>query len=412
MKTSLSYSTIATIALILVVTFLMRMTTNMLMTSIPVYSKFTILASTFLTGIPVSMYSVVGMLSNLFINGRIRSRSIGITIAFALLGLALMLPLYYFSNNIWEVIAISAAGGISMGLVPPLLLTLISLSYSEIRDHVLGFYTFALSLSLIAGTFLQAYLLSDIRVPIRLLFIYFFPVAVLAALSMFVLSTRLKISESESRKKVSTMEILHTIPLLFKNRGFSFGFFGNLTYSFPFIIILTYGSLLANKYSSMPPSMFFYALTAFFFVSMITRFIIAFKTPRRRFGLMLISLAATIIGFSFLIFSDSIIYFFLSMIFLGFPHGSIYPLATMSVSSSVPRDQISIAYATFNIIFNIVGLTLPPIFGAIAEFTSLRFAMLLMTVPMAFIAYESLKNGELPHSGFDQRISNEKHRES
>ncbi|MGC8608284.1 MAG: MFS transporter [Thermoplasmata archaeon] len=393
MKGSISFSTILTILLILIVTFTMRMTTNMLMTSIPVLSKFTILASTFLTAVPVSMYSVTGMLANLFINGRIKSRNIGITIAISLVGLALMLPLYYFSSSIWDVIAISAVGGLFMGLVPPLLLTLISLSYDEIRDHVLGLYTSVLSLSLIAGTFFQAYVLSDIKVPIRSLFIYFFPVALLAGIVMFVLSARLKIKESESRKKVSTVEIVRTIPVLFKNRGFSFGFFGNLTYSFPFIIILTYGSLLAYRYSSMPPDLFFYALTAFFFTSMITRFIIAFRPPKNRFRLMIISLLATILGFSFLIFSNNIIYFVLSMVFLGFPHGSIYPIATMSVSSSVPRDQISIAYATFNIIFNIIGLSLPPVFGAIAELTNLRTAMLFMVIPMGLIAYESIKNG-------------------
>ena len=48
-----SRSAVLSILLILAVTFTMRMTTNMLMTSIPVLAKFTLLASTFITALPL-----------------------------------------------------------------------------------------------------------------------------------------------------------------------------------------------------------------------------------------------------------------------------------------------------------------------------------------------------------------------
>ena len=155
-----SRSAVLSILLILAVTFTMRMTTNMLMTSIPVLAKFTLLASTFLTALPVVMYAVTGLLANLFLNGRIRASRIAVSIAASLFVMALSLPLFYLAQNIWEVAAIAAVDGLSMGLVPPLLLTMISLAYEDIRDNVLGFYTSALSISLIAGTFMQGFLLS------------------------------------------------------------------------------------------------------------------------------------------------------------------------------------------------------------------------------------------------------------
>jgi len=388
-----SRSAVFSILIILAVTFTMRMTTNMLMTSIPVLAKFTLLASTFLTALPVVMYAVTGLLANLFLNGRIRASRISLSIAVSLFVMAVSLPLFYLARNIWEVAAIAAMDGLSMGLVPPLLLTLISLAYEDIRDNVLGFYTSALSISLIAGTFMQGFLLSSISVSVRDLFLYFFPVPLISALLMLVLASRLKIDDGGERRNISTSTIIRTIPRLFRNSGFNFGFFGNLTYSFPFVIIMTYGSLIAKYYSGLSPAMFFYALTSFFFVSMVTRLTMSFRPPENRYRLMFVSLAFTIAGFIALTLSRDPYEFVISMVLLGFPHGSIYPIATMSVSSSVQKSEVSIAFATFNIIFNILNLALPAAFGYIAQVTTIRVAMLVMIAPMAYISYESIRNG-------------------
>ena len=225
------------------------------------------------------------------------------------------------------------------------------------------------------------------------LFLYFFPVPLISALLMLILAAKIKIDDGSQRRNISTSTIIRTIPRLFRNRGFNFGFYGNLTYSFPFVIIMTYGSLIAKYYSGLSPAMFFYALTSFFFVSMITRLSMSFHPPENRYRLMFVSLAFTIVGFVALTLSRNPYEFVISMILLGFPHGSIYPIATMSVSSSVQKSEISIAFATFNIIHNILNLPLPAAFGYIAQIATIRIAMLVMIAPMAYISYESIRNG-------------------
>jgi len=82
--------------MLLSVTFTMRASTNMLMTIVPVFTKYVINADVFFVGLTATLYGIGAMISNVLINGRINIEKTPKIIAFFLLVMTIGIFFYIY----------------------------------------------------------------------------------------------------------------------------------------------------------------------------------------------------------------------------------------------------------------------------------------------------------------------------
>ncbi len=371
------------IFMLLAVTFTMRATTNMLMTIIPVFTKYVINASVLDVGLTATLAGIGALISNMFVNGRIKINKTPITIFLFLLLMTISIFFLIFASNIYEVFILSLATGLSMGVVQTLLMTLITtLAPRNLRDRYIAMFTASLSLSLIIGTLAQGLIVKYINV--RTAFIIFFFVSLASTSIMFAASKRIKI-ESTHARKIRFHDIISKSSSALKNPKVQFALSGNISYAFPFVLILTYGSIFGNEYDKINPSSFFYILAAFFFVSFLARFYMSTHSIKRKEILMYISFVLGLIGYIIIGISSYYIVFLIGLIILGIPHGTIYPVSSYFLSNSVDNEDLNIVYSMFSFIMNTIAFVIPFVYGLISRLYDLRIASLSLSIPMALV---------------------------
>jgi MFS family permease len=369
--------------MLLSVTFTMRSSTNMLMTVVPIFTKYVINADVFFVGLTATFYGIGAMASNIFVNGRISVDKTPKVIFGFLLLMTLGIFIYIFSTNIYEVLALSGITGISMGVVQPLLMTVTNaIAPPGKRDKYIAAYTAALSLSLIFGVLMEGLILSYINV--RYAFVIFFFIALFSSIVMYALSTRINIP-AKSTKTRSFKEIISRASTSLKQGKVLFAMFGNISYAFPFILLITYGSIIGKEYNGISPGIFLYLIALFYGVSFISRLILSFRQVRNKEVLMYAAFGASILGYLLVGIDTGIIMFIAALLILGFPHGAIFPLSTSYIAASVDVEYMNIVYSVFLLIMDIIAFIIPFIFGLISELYNIKIAIYLTLLPMALL---------------------------
>ncbi len=369
--------------MLLSVTFTMRASTNMLMTIVPVFTKYVINADVFFVGLTATLYGIGAMVSNVLINGRINIEKTPKIIALFLLVMTIGIFFYILSDNIYEVLILSMVTGISMGVVQPLLMTVTNvIAPPDKRDRYIAAYTASLSLSLIFGVILEGLILSYINV--RYAFTIFLFISLISTVLMFILSTKIKMN-MKKRNTLTFKEILNKASQSLKQGKVLFALFGNIAYAFPFILLITYGSIMGKEYYGINPDIFFYLLALFYGVSFTARLILSFKKVKSHEFLMYASFAATIIGYLALGLNAGLIIFIVSLLILGFPHGSIYPTSSYYIAMSVDIEDLNIVYSVFVLIMDLIAFLIPFAFGIISTLYSIRIAIYVTAVPMTLL---------------------------
>ncbi|MGE9810282.1 MFS transporter, partial [Ferroplasma acidiphilum] len=232
--------------MLLSVAFTMRTSTNMLMTVVPVFTKYVINADVFFVGLTATLYGIGAMVANVLINGRINIEKTPRTIALLLLIMTVGIFFYLLSNNVYEVLILSTVTGLSMGVVQPLLMTVTNvIAPPGKRDRYIAAYTASLSLSLIFGVVMEGLITSSINV--RYAFLIFLFISLISTVLMFSLSTRIKMN-MKRKNRLTFKEILGKASHSLKQGKVLFALFGNIAYAFPFILLITYGSIMGKKY--------------------------------------------------------------------------------------------------------------------------------------------------------------------
>ncbi len=374
--------------MLLSVAFTMRTSTNMLMTVVPVFTKYVINADVFFVGLTATLYGIGAMVANVLINGRINIEKTPRTIALLLLIMTVGIFFYLLSNNIYEVLILSTVTGLSMGVVQPLLMTVTNvIAPPGKRDKYIAAYTASLSLSLIFGVVMEGLITSSINV--RYAFLIFLFISLLSTVLMFTLSTRIKMN-MKRKNRLTFKEILGKASHSLKQGKVLFALFGNIAYAFPFILLITYGSIMGKEYNGINPDIFFYLLALFYSVSFLTRLVLSVKNVKNHEILMYASFAATIIGYLLLGIDAGIIMFIGSLLILGFPHGSIYPTASYYIASSVELEDLNVVYSVFILIMDVIIFLIPFVFGIISTIYSIRIAIYLTAVPMVLLLLTSV----------------------
>jgi len=374
--------------MLLSVAFTMRTSTNMLMTVVPVFTKYVINADVFFVGLTATLYGIGAMVANVLINGRINIEKTPRTIALLLLIMTVGIFFYLLSNNIYEVLILSTVTGLSMGVVQPLLMTVTNvIAPPGKRDRYIAAYTASLSLSLIFGVVMEGLITSSINV--RYAFLIFLFISLISTVLMFSLSTRIKMN-MKRKNRLTFKEILGKASHSLKQGKVLFALFGNIAYAFPFILLITYGSIMGKEYDGINPDIFFYLLALFYSVSFLTRLVLSVKNVKNHEILMYTSFAATIIGYLLLGIDAGIIMFIGSLLILGFPHGSIYPTASYYIASSVELEDLNVVYSVFILIMDVIIFLIPFVFGIISTIYSIRMAIYLTAVPMVLLLLTSV----------------------
>ena len=369
--------------MLLSVTFTMRSSTNMLMTVVPIFTKYVINADVLFVGLTATLYGIGGMVSNIFVNGRISVDKTPSVVFVFLAVMTLDIFFYIFSSNVYEVFVLSAVTGLSMGVVQPLLMTITNaIAPPRSRDRYIAAYTASLSLSLIFGVLVEGLVISSIDV--RYAFVIFFFIAVASSIIMFFLSRRIHIP-AKSTKTRSFGEIISRASTSLHQGKVLFAMFGNISYAFPFILLITYGSIIGREYDGIAPSTFLYLLALFYGVSFLSRVILSVRQVRNKEYLMYAAFAASILGYILVGIDTGIVMFIAALLILGFPHGSIFPLSTSYIAESVDMEYMNIVYSVFLLIMDVIAFVIPFIFGLISDLYTIKIAIYVTLIPMAFL---------------------------
>lgn len=369
--------------MLLSVTFTMRSSTNMLMTVVPVFTKYVINADVFFVGLTATLYGIGAMASNIFVNGRISvDKTPKVVFAF-LVVMTLGIFFYIFSTDVYEVFVLSAITGLSMGVVQPLLMTITNaIAPPGKRDRYIAAYTASLSLSLIFGVILEGFVISSIDV--RYAFVIFFFIAIVSSVLMFFLSRKIRIP-AKSTKTRSFKEIISRAYTSLHQGKVLFAMFGNISYAFPFILLITYGSIIGKEYDGIAPSTFLYLLALFYGVSFFSRVILSVRQIKSKEYLMYAAFAASILGYILVGINTGIVMFIAALLILGFPHGSIFPLSSSYIAESVDMEYMNIVYSVFLLIMDVIAFVIPFIFGLISDLYTIKIAIYVTLIPMAFL---------------------------
>ncbi len=248
------------VGLILGLTFLFRMSNNMVQTTAPLLGHDVLHMSNQEIGILASTFGGAVVLATFTINSWVRCYQIERAIGIGFVLLALTFPIYAFVNSFWELVIVFGLSGFASGIIQPFLLTLIT-KYSTVaqRDRSLALYTLALSFSLILGPLLEALVLQRDQDNLRVTFTLFtlIPVLgiILSGISIFEGPRASSISQPIPSPIKNRASIRTRLTDLSKNRTYLVAIIGNMTYVIPFVVIVTFGGVYAvrNSPSAMVP---------------------------------------------------------------------------------------------------------------------------------------------------------------
>jgi DHA1 family multidrug resistance protein-like MFS transporter len=246
------------IILLMSLTFSVRINNNLILTTIPLISKYYLHFSSIKIGIlsAVAMGST-GIMSAL-INSRLCPKIRRTLFILSIIIYSIFEPLFYFSNsyNIWFFTIFT---GFFFGTVMPNIISSAgTIKDKKIKERTLTLYTLSLSSSLVVGPLLESYIL--LYFTLFQLFIFFIPFGVIA----IILAFKIKFPQEnkKNKKKIN----------VFINNGFKLSVFNNISYDTPFVLILTFGGIFARTEFNAPYSFIEIMLAGFFGMSLLSRF--------------------------------------------------------------------------------------------------------------------------------------------
>lgn len=362
------------ITIVIVITFSTRINNNLILTTIPLISKYYLNFNSVEIGILGALAVGSAGIMSALINSKLCSKKRRKLFIASIIIYLIFLPLFYFSNSysIWVFVIIS---GFFFGTVMPNIISSTgTIKDKQIRERTLALYTLSLSTSLIAGPLLESYLLLYFN--LYQLFLFFIPFGILAV----ALSFKIKFPEENRNERKNKINV-------FKNKGFQLSIFNNISYDTPFALILTFGGIFAKAEFNAPYSFIEILLAGFFALSFISRLILSYKHLKKLYFTTIISISITIIGLIMVYFSNSLIVYFIIICFLGIPHGLTYPTSLTALSRSFDEEEISIANTYFYAIMMLIAVIVPSISGLMVYTIGLRETFLFFAFPVIILFF-------------------------
>jgi len=360
------------VLVIVLATFCVRASNNMLATSIPLLTRYVFDFSGLQVGLASALFSVSTFLMSAYINTKLtshvrRNLFVGSTLVYAL-----TFPLFYFSSeySIWPLVFLA---GFVLGAVMPNIITSAGLFPDRrIRERVLAIYTFTLSASLIAGPAIDSAVLRFFTLRESFLFFTIFPAI------LFIASFFIRFPESEDTGPTTKV---------WRNPGFRVSVYNILAYNIPFGVILTFGGIFARDSFHASYSLITLLFSLFFATSLLGRLLLTIRTPENLWRLMSVSVALTVVGLTVLGVSHSLYGYALSLLILGLPHGLTYPLSLLTLSRSFDERTRSAANSYFFSIMMASGAIMPFVAGALVELIGIQYSFIAIIPPVGALYY-------------------------
>lgn len=357
--------------IIVIITFSLRASNNMIITTLPLIAKYYFHFSSILIGVISSLAMLSAFIASGLINSRLTSsirRKVFITSAIIY---STVFPLFYFSNpyNVW---LLTSLVGFSLGMIMPNIITSAGLFQDQrTRERMLSLYTLALSTSLIIGPLIESAIL--LKFTLFQAFILFSILPALVAISSFLV----KFPEEEENERVKVK--------VWKNPGFRISIFLNLMYALPFGTLTTFGGIYVVDSFHASYSLATALFGMFFATSFLGRLMMTILPPRDLGLPIWISASLTIIGLSAIFLSNSLILYIIALIILGIPHGLTYPTSLIALTRSFPEEERNVANSYFSATMTAFTSFVPIIISTIVNSIGIRYSFaLLIPVSLAF----------------------------
>lgn len=372
----------AALTLLFVTTFLLRMTGNMLQTTIPLFGQDYLNLDPATIGTASALFMAAGIVSPLIVVSRMSVEGISRALVVFSALFAAAVPLFYLVSTLITFYALILLASIAPSTVMLLMLTSSQTMQPGHAHATIGIYTVALSSSLVFGPLFEGATASHYA-DLRPVFIAFFP---LVLVSSALLSLR---HYSWSRRKPAGTGGPHAIPTLigarrlFALRSFMLPTLGQMSYSIVFASVLAFGGILAEERIGAGYGEVFLLFGAFFAASWITRIVLTLAPDTsRKVVLLHISILISLVGVVMISYSNTGILMFASFAVLGIPHGLQYPVSAMIIAERTDVDRLPVANALFSSAGAVPLAVTPIAIGYLSTYFGLATAFLLMALPV------------------------------
>ena len=360
------------IILLMALTFSVRANNNVILTTIPLISKYYLNFNSIEIGLLAAVaVGSTGLMSAL-INSRLCPRKRRKLFISSIIIYSIFEPLFYFSNrySIWILVLLS---GFFFGSVMPNIISSAgTIKDKKTRERTLTLYTLSLSASLVIGPLIESYILLYFN--LYQLFLFFIPFGILAV----ALSFKIRFPEENKNKTKKKINV-------FSNNGFKLSVFNNISYDIPFALILTFGGIFARTEFNAPYSFVELLLAGFFGLSFLSRFFLSYRPTKKLYKTTTVAISITIVGLIMIYFSSSLIIYFIIICFLGIPHGLTFPTSLTALSRSFKEDEISVANTYFYALMMFLAVVVPSVSGLMVYSIGLRYTFLLFAVPVIIL---------------------------
>ncbi len=362
------FMVIETVIVILSITFSVRATNNLIMTSIPLLAKYDFGFSQTLVGILSALASASTFLTTALINTKLNSKNRRISFIASNFLYTFVLVGYWVSNHVtlWM---LTAAGGGLLGLIMPNIITSASLfKDSVLRERVLALYTVFLSLSLITGPAIESYLLHFVS--LKEVFLVFALFGALAtAMSPFMHFP----VEKRTGEKTDVL----------KNPGFRVALYNIMAYNIPFAILLAFAGIFEKDTFHISLSLVTLLFSLFYLSSFLSRILLSIRPAKNVRTYMISAMGVSVAGIIIMVLSNNIIIFVVALLILGIPHGLTYPLSVLTISRAFGPQHRNTANSYFFSIMMLVGILLPLVGGVLVDTIGFRLTMTAITFMIA-----------------------------
>lgn len=374
-------SMLYSVFVIVLMTFSVRASNNMLGTMIPLLVKYDLNFSEIMIGLISALFTLSSFFMSGFINAALPPKERRVIFIFSSIVYAVIFPFFAFANGV-SIWILSISSGFVLGALMPNIITSASLYPDrKTRERIVSLYTLTLSLSLIIGPSIESALLKFMN--LRETFIFFTIFGFLTAVTSFFI----KFPETEQKSKMSAH-----LKVIFKNPGFKASIINNLMYNVPFAMITIFGGIYAKDTFHIGYSLITILFALFFLTSFLSRLILTIRPPQNLSFQMVISAILTALGLILIVFSNNIILYAVAFLILGIPHGLTYPLSLLALTRAFPPELRNKANSYFLSILSAIGAFVPIIFGFVIQYFGMRITFALIVVFVLVLLIFLVKN--------------------
>ncbi len=160
-----------------------------------------------------------------------------------------------------------------------------------------------------------------------------------------------------------------------------------LLYQVPFVAVVTFGVVTAERLYGLHLAGAQLGISAFFVVSLATRSALTAGVEIRRPRLAVGGIAClTVIGVTLLALGSGGAVLFVALGILGIPHGLVLPLALGLIAEETPPAELARANAAFSAWTSGVTVVAPAVLGALVALAGLRAMLLALLLPVLALA--------------------------